>query len=123
MGSIVNGEGSVMGDNLCKHGLPELPQEMVDFDCKTYYAKFRINVLFYHFDRDYCCCSNLNFLFTSTAQLNLIFYLFLQLLTVLHYLVLVQYLRHPVVREHRQFVNVLKLSQSLTLVHPPNTRH
>ena len=123
MHSIVNGQCPVMRHDLSRHPLTQLPQEMIHFHCDTYDTQLLIYVLLYHFHRNYFYSSNLNIFLTSATQLHLTLNLLLQLLRVFHYLVLVQDLRHSLICEHRQLINVIKLPQSLTIVHTPNCCH
>ncbi len=94
---------------------------MVYFNRKANHSQLLVYELLYHLHCYYCHCPDLNFLFTSTTQLHLVFNLFLQLLCVLHDLVFIQDLRHSVICEHCQLVDIAELSQTFALVLTPNT--
>lgn len=119
--SVVNGQSPVMGHDLTQHRLSQLPQKMVHFHCETYHTQLLVYVLLYHLHCHNRRRSDFHLLLAPAAQLFSLLDLLLQLLRILHDLVLVQNLRHSVVCEHRQLVNVFELSQSFSLVHAPNS--
>lgn len=121
--SIENRQGSVMWYDGAKHWLSKLPKEMIHFESEANNSQLLVYELLNFLHCDYSRSSDLNFLFASTAQLDLIFNRLLQLFRVLKDLVLVEYLGHSVIREHCYLIDVCELSQTLPFVTTPNSCH
>lgn len=88
---------------------PQLPQYPIHLD------SFQFNNLLYLLNCYDCCSPNLNFIGTSMFNNCFICDKFCELLRILHYTQMVEYLRDSVIWEHRQFTYIIKLSKTLSL--------